>query len=87
MTASASTSSGLSFVLPLHDDFVRRRIPRRAEGVSAGHGRPAAMRVASATEAGRSTFAPPPGALGYRTLWAMLLGLFVMRLILALLWP
>lgn len=88
MTASASTSSGLSFVLPLHDDFVRRRTPRNAEGAGAsGRGRPATVRAASPPEAGRIAFAPPPGALGYRTLWAMLLGLFIMRVLLSLIWP
>lgn len=87
MTASASTSSGLSFVLPLHDDFVRRRTPRAAEGTSAGRNKPAMVRAVSTTEAGRIAFAPPPGALGYRTLWAMLLGLFIMRVLLSLIWP
>lgn len=85
--ASALTSSGLSlsFVLPLPDDFTpqpRQRATRNVGRVSAHRrGKSAAMRVASTAEAGIIAFAPPPGAIGVRTLWAMLLGLFLARLL------
>lgn len=86
MTASASTSPGLllSFARPLPDDFSRPRLGRVG---ARGRGKSAALRVASTSEAGHVAFAPPPGAIGYRTLWAMLLGLFIMRVLLSLIWP
>lgn len=74
---AALSTSALSFVLPLdlggHEKAETPRLRKR--------GASAALNAASAPAAGILAWAPPPGALGHRTLWAMLLGLFVARLL------
>ena len=76
LTPADLSSSALSFVLPIGTAAPTPAADGRPH--ARRRGRSAAMEVAETAVSGVIKQAGPPGAIGVRTLWAMMLGLLAL---------